>query len=182
MSDVSDAQRPIRLEDYFTPDGETSGDFLGTLKITRTPGTTSVTVKSRKLKNCLLHWKKFLFDVLPISVGAATVIPSSAVAAAVVGLQAVKAAIDTMDVDLPAEASAVVLRLAELQRAAEAIDRGPWISVANLSEFAPDTKNELLLVLKDLERLGVVRFDLDEDHVRTVEEIRFEETGRKAGA
>lgn len=179
MSDVSDVQRLIRVEDYLTPDVERPGDLLGTLKVKRTPGTTRVTVKSRKWKNCILNWKKFLFDVLPVSVGAATVVPSSAAAAAIIGLQAVKSAIDAMDLELPTEASEMVLRLAQLQRAAEADGSAAWIPVASL--IAEPTAHGaegggLMVVLRDLERLGVVRFDLTDAQVRTVEEIRFEET------
>ena len=116
--------------------------------------------------------------MLPVSVGAATVIPSNAVAAAIIGLQAVKSASDAMDVELPTEASEMVLRLAELQRTAEADGGATWISVANL--IAEPTahgaeESRLMMVLRDLERLGVVRFDLTDAQVRAVEEIRFEE-------
>ena len=166
-----------RLDDYFSPDAGDRTELVGTLTTRRTPGATRVTVKSRKLKNCVLNWKKFLFDVLPVSVGAATVIPSSVAAAAIVGMQAVKSAIDSLDVELPEEASVVVLRLAALQRTAEGDERPGWISVESVrgSLGSDSERSRLDLVLRDLERLGVLCFDHTEAQVRIVEEIRFEE-------
>lgn len=167
-----------RLDDYFSSDADSPTDLMGTLRTRRAPGATRVTVKSRKLKNCVLNWKKFLFDVLPVSVGAATVIPSSVAAAAIVGMQAVKAAIDSLDIELPDEASEVVLRLAALQRTGENDGGTGWISLDSVrgSLGSDAERNRLDVVLRDLERLAVLRFDHTETQVRIVEEIRFEET------
>jgi hypothetical protein len=178
MSDISADARPIRVEDYLSADAGGPSELLGTLKVKRTPGTMRVSVKSRKFKNCVLNWKKFLFDVLPVGVSAAIVVPSNAAAAAIIGLQAVKSANDTMDVELPAEASEVLVRLAELQRAAEDQGISAWIPVnCVIPDMNKDGTEEgrLRVALKYLEKLGVLLFDLTEEKVRVVEEIRFED-------
>lgn len=177
MSHADNHSDAPRLEDYLVRSTATPNDLLGTLKAKRLPGATRVTVVSNKWANCVLSWKKFVFDILPISVGAITIIPSSAVAAAIVALQAVKTAADTMDIEFPPEASAIILRVAQLQRAAEECERSPWISIDDILndsfEF-PLEQSRLDVLLRDLDRLGVLRFDLDEQYVRIVEELAFD--------
>lgn len=176
MPDASPVERPIRIEDYLSPHDEGQADLVGTLRVEAIPGTMRVSVHSVKFKNSILNWKKFVFDVLPFGAGALTAMPTSSPAAVIIGLQALRSAVGLLDVELPAEAANVIMQLAGLERAARNVGRSVWIPVsAILAPMKDQNESTLRAVLSYLARLGTLQFDLTEENVRLVEEIRFKD-------
>ncbi len=153
-----------------------SGNLLGILTTERSPGAIQSTVKSTKFGNCILNWKKWLFDVIPVSVGAVTVIPDGLIAAILTGLQAIKSAVDAMQIELSSESSIVILNIVRLQRSMELSSNLSWIPVTMVKAESLNsglTEDQVLTILHELERIRVLCFDLNEENVSVIEKIVF---------
>jgi hypothetical protein len=156
------------LKEYIIPLKGGQTDLLGRLIIPAG----SVRVKSIKWANLLLNWKKFLFDVIPAFIITAIVIPNSVIAAVANGLKAIQAAGVAMEIELTEHASEVIIHIAAKQRSEDS----NWIPIDYVLKECEKTgldAEQVSCILRDLVKLNVLRFDLDDKAVQIIETIAF---------